>query len=201
MATTALPFAQLSSIVLIIWLVSHAKSDFASDQNECGAQLLSLATCLPYVQGQAKTPTPDCCTGLKQVLAKSRKCLCVLIKDRNDPDLGLNINATLALRLPGACGSAVNATECIDLLHLPPNSADAKMFKQFASAAEGNITNSTTSGSKGATANSSGSSTVVAGTLSTRSDSRGGSGQAWWARDMTVGLLLWCFTCILLIDS
>lgn len=93
--------------------MGYVESDFASDRNECANQLVGLATCLPYVQGQAKAPTPDCCSGLKQVVDKSRKCLCVLIKNRDNPELGFKINATLALKLPGACSAPVNASECI----------------------------------------------------------------------------------------
>lgn len=40
-----------------------------------------MATCLTYVQGSAKAPTPDCCAGQDDVNKKDRKCLCLLIKD------------------------------------------------------------------------------------------------------------------------
>lgn len=76
--------------------------------------ILTLATCLPYVEvgGTANSPTPDCCTALKQVLSTNKKCVCVMIKDRNDPDLGLNINLTLALSLPQACNAPANISQC-----------------------------------------------------------------------------------------
>ena len=77
--------------------------DIDQDKEKCANQLIGLATCLPYVSGQANAPPIDCCTGFKQVLAKSAECLCVLIKDRNDPSLGLQINATRALSLPTRC--------------------------------------------------------------------------------------------------
>ena len=70
------------------------------------------ATCLPYVGRQAKAPTPDCCTGLKQVLKDNKKCLCVIIRDRNDPELGLQINVTLALGLPSVCHAPTNVSQC-----------------------------------------------------------------------------------------
>lgn len=87
-------------------------ADFASDRAECTNQLVGLATCLPYVQGNAKAPTPDCCTGLKEVLSKSPKCLCVLVKDRDDPQLGIKINVSLALALPDACSTPAKISEC-----------------------------------------------------------------------------------------
>ena len=103
----------LLSPFLLLLLAGFVTSDLAQDRAECADQLVGLATCLPYVGGEAKTPTIDCCTGLKQVLDKSKKCLCILIKDRDDPKLGLKINATLAVRLPSTCHSPANLTECI----------------------------------------------------------------------------------------
>lgn len=89
--------------ILILVLVTLCSCDINKDKEECANQLVGLATCLPYVGGQAKAPTQDCCTGLKQVIKASKKCVCILIKDRDDPSLGLKINATLGLTLPQAC--------------------------------------------------------------------------------------------------
>ncbi|XP_050215831.1 non-specific lipid transfer protein GPI-anchored 13 [Mercurialis annua] len=119
-------------VTLVVMGIGFGGSDIAKDKAECASQLVGLAPCLPYVGGTAKAPTLDCCTGLKQVLDKSKRCLCLLIKDRNDPDLGLHVNATLAASLPVSCHAPSNITQCIDLLHLPPSSPDAKMFAGFA---------------------------------------------------------------------
>ncbi|KAJ8637898.1 hypothetical protein MRB53_012165 [Persea americana] len=189
-------YAQLSSI-LVFLMVGFARSDLASDRNECATQLAGLATCLPYVQGESKTPTPDCCSGLKQVVAKSRKCVCILVKDRDDPNLGFKINATLALKLPGDCSSPFNATECIDLLHLAPNSSDAQVFKQFQSTLETN--NTTTNGAKASpsTSSGSGSGTVV---MSTGAAADKG-GKRWVVRDMVVGVWTWCLICLVIMGA
>ncbi|KAB1220991.1 Protein YLS3 [Morella rubra] len=102
----------LSSTLLLI-LVGLGSSNLDQDRAECADQLVGLATCLPYVEGDAKAPTLDCCTGLGQVLQKSMKCLCVLIRDRDDPNLGLKINVTLALHLPTACHAPNKVSECV----------------------------------------------------------------------------------------
>ncbi|XP_061998793.1 non-specific lipid transfer protein GPI-anchored 14-like isoform X2 [Rosa rugosa] len=99
--------------------------------DECAQQLAGMATCLPYVGGEAMAPTPDCCSGLKQVLNKNKTCLCVIIQDRNDPDLGLQINVTLALGLPSVCHAAANISKCPELLHLDPKSPEAQVFYQL----------------------------------------------------------------------
>jgi hypothetical protein len=99
-------------VLLISVMVSSAIADSAKDIEECQPQLVGMATCLPYVNGEAKVPTPDCCTGLKQVLKNNKKCLCVIIRDRNDPNLGLQINLTRALGLPSTCNAPANVSQC-----------------------------------------------------------------------------------------
>ncbi|XVF74192.1 hypothetical protein PTKIN_Ptkin13bG0090700 [Pterospermum kingtungense] len=124
-------------LVLAAIMVYSAVADSAQDKEECTQQLVGLATCLPYVGGDAKAPTPDCCTGLKQVLKNNKKCLCVIIKDRNDPDLGLNINVTLALSLPSVCNAPANVSKCPELLHMDPNSPEAQVFYQLSNSSNG----------------------------------------------------------------
>lgn len=92
--------------------MGFANSDIGKDRDECANQLVGLATCLPYVGGDAKAPTPDCCSGLGVVVKSSKKCLCILVKDRDDPSLGLKVNATLALGLPTLCHAPFNVSEC-----------------------------------------------------------------------------------------
>ncbi|XP_020694220.1 protein YLS3 [Dendrobium catenatum] len=119
--------------LLLLMLAGFATSDIAKDREECANTLAGLATCLTYVQGSSAAPTPDCCTGLKGVLAQSPKCLCVLIRDRDDPSLGIKINLTRALTLPDTCKAKANISHCPELLNLPPNSPDAQVFKNFTS--------------------------------------------------------------------
>ncbi|KAH7570721.1 hypothetical protein JRO89_XS05G0166700 [Xanthoceras sorbifolium] len=116
-------------VLVSMLIISSAMGDKAKDREECTDQLVGLSTCLPYVGGEAKAPTPDCCSGLKQVLNKDKKCLCVIVRDRNDPELGLNINVTLALGLPSVCHQPANVSQ--SLLHMDPNSPEAQVFYQF----------------------------------------------------------------------
>lgn len=102
-----------STILVLLLLAGFASSDLTKDREECADKLVGLANCLPYVGGEAKAPTIDCCTGLKVVLDKSKKCICILIKDRDDPNLGFKINATLAVQLPTACHAPANISQCV----------------------------------------------------------------------------------------
>ncbi|KAM4072204.1 hypothetical protein ACB094_11G120000 [Castanea mollissima] len=91
-------------------MVSYIMTDAAKDREECAQKLVGLATCLPYLFHLVNVPTPHCCTGLKQVLKDNNKCLCVSIRERNDPELGLQINVTLALGLPSVCHAPANVS-------------------------------------------------------------------------------------------
>ena len=99
-------------VLLLMFFSTFCNADLNKDREKCANQLVGLAGCLPYVGGDAKSPTIDCCSGLKGVLQHSRECLCILVKDRNDPNLGLKINATLALSLPDKCHAPANVSEC-----------------------------------------------------------------------------------------
>jgi hypothetical protein len=101
--------------------VAVARGDFAADRAECADKLMGLATCLTYVQATATapSPTPDCCAGLKTVVTASKKCLCVLVKDRDDPALGFQINVTRAMDLPDNCKFTATFSDCPSTYLLP----------------------------------------------------------------------------------
>eukprot|EP00253_Pinus_taeda_P002416 PITA_02416 len=76
----------------------------AQSSSSCSAALVSLAPCLAFLQGGANnsSPTQGCCTGLASVVSTSAACLCQMVTTTNNP-LGIPINQTQALALPGAC--------------------------------------------------------------------------------------------------
>ncbi|KAH6784955.1 hypothetical protein C2S52_009914 [Perilla frutescens var. hirtella] len=167
-------------LVLLMGVIARC-GGVDKDKEKCANDLVGLATCLPYVSGESKAPPIDCCTGLKQVLQKSPECVCLLVKDRNDPSLGLKINATLALSLPSQCHSPANISDCPALLHLAPNSPDAKVFEDFENS--GKKSNATAP----AVANSSSGKTTTAAATTSTGDSKndGGERKSYW-----LGLLL-----------
>ncbi|XP_073005939.1 non-specific lipid transfer protein GPI-anchored 14-like [Typha latifolia] len=131
--------------MVVLGFLGFAAPDLASDRAECTDELIGLATCLTYVQGHAVAPTPDCCAGMKHVLDTKRKCLCVLIKDRDDPNVGIKMNVTLAMMVPSLCKLPANISHCPALLNLPPHSKDAEIFEQFGNGGEKNSTSSSVS--------------------------------------------------------
>ncbi|MFS8005616.1 putative bifunctional inhibitor/plant lipid transfer protein/seed storage helical [Helianthus anomalus] len=118
--------------VAVMMVFGVTKADLEQDKNQCTDKLVGLAPCLAYVGGDAPTPPKDCCTGLKQVVTNSMVCLCILVKDHNDPSLKLKINDTLALGLPDTCHTPANISHCVGLLHLKNGSPDAKVFEDYA---------------------------------------------------------------------
>lgn len=191
----------LITLALVSLMFECAISDDAKDKQECTNALVGLATCLPYVGGNAKFPTPDCCSGLKEVLKTNKKCLCLVIKDRNDPDLGLSINVTLALGLPSVCNAPANISECPALLHLDPNSPDAQVFYQNGHASS-SIAGSPVSGPTGTVgASPAGSPAAASPGPNAKQHSDGNrSGKQWFGVEAVVTtLFLWSFTSNLII--
>uniref|UniRef100_A0A6N2MQD5 Bifunctional inhibitor/plant lipid transfer protein/seed storage helical domain-containing protein n=1 Tax=Salix viminalis TaxID=40686 RepID=A0A6N2MQD5_SALVM len=127
----------VSSIVLLM-VFNFVFSDLDADKRECNEQVASLSACLPFVAGDTEVPAPTCCGRLRGEINKSQKCLCILVKDRNEPNLGFKINATLALSLPSICHAPANVSACPEMLHLAPNSTDAQVFEDFAASNKSN---------------------------------------------------------------
>uniref|UniRef100_A0A0A9DRC5 Bifunctional inhibitor/plant lipid transfer protein/seed storage helical domain-containing protein n=1 Tax=Arundo donax TaxID=35708 RepID=A0A0A9DRC5_ARUDO len=121
-------------VAAAVMMVGVASGDFAADRAECADKLMGLATCLTYVEAKAtaRAPTPDCCAGLKQVVTASKKCLCVLVKDRDEPALGFQINVTRAMDLPSVCNFPATFSDCPKILNMPADSPDAQIFKDYA---------------------------------------------------------------------
>ncbi|XP_052117968.1 non-specific lipid transfer protein GPI-anchored 14-like isoform X1 [Arachis duranensis] len=129
MASTSPMLVLITPIMLM--LIHNAMGDTAQEKQKCVEQLNGIATCLPYVGGDAKSPTADCCSGIIEAIKNKKKCVCLIIKDRDDPDLGLKVNLTLALALPSLCKAPDNLSQCPALLHLDPKSAEAQAFNQL----------------------------------------------------------------------
>ncbi|CAN0899704.1 Non-specific lipid transfer protein GPI-anchored 13 [Linum grandiflorum] len=159
---------RLILVAIVMAAAGIATASLEQDKQECTSKLMGLAPCLTYVTGGSKAPTLDCCSGLKQVMEKSTKCLCLLIKDRDDPDLGIKVNISLAASLPNTCHSPANVSDCVSILHLVPNSTDAKKFdglddliSKGINGSGTNTTTPTTGGGGGGGAASSASSTTA----------------------------------------
>ncbi|XVE65979.1 hypothetical protein DITRI_Ditri08aG0044500 [Diplodiscus trichospermus] len=74
----------------------------ATAQSGCTSVLITLSPCLNYITGNSSTPSQQCCTQLANVVRSSPQCLCEVLNG-SVSSLGISINQTLALALPGSC--------------------------------------------------------------------------------------------------
>lgn len=82
-------------LILMLWQGTEGQSG-------CTSALLSLSPCLNFVTGNTTTPSQSCCSQLDGVVRSTPQCLCSLMSGAG-VNMGISINQTLALRLPGAC--------------------------------------------------------------------------------------------------
>ncbi|CAH2063666.1 unnamed protein product [Thlaspi arvense] len=124
----------LALCITVAIMFLGVRSELNQDIKGCQDSMSDLYSCLPFVTSKAKAPDSTCCTTLKEKLDKghTKKCLCILVKDRDDPGLGFKVDGNRAMSLPSTCHVPANISQCPEeLLHLPPDSLDAQIFKQF----------------------------------------------------------------------
>ncbi|KAD3068616.1 hypothetical protein R6Q59_017362 [Mikania micrantha] len=83
-------------LMIMVWGGAWAQS------STCTSSLMGLSPCLNFVTGNSSTPSPTCCSQLATVVQTQPRCLCSLLNG-NIPNIGITINQTLAVTLPGAC--------------------------------------------------------------------------------------------------
>ncbi|KAM0951878.1 putative plant non-specific lipid-transfer protein/Par allergen [Dioscorea sansibarensis] len=77
-----------------------------SGQQNCIPAITSLSPCLGFISGNttATAPSPMCCSQLASVISSQAQCLCSVVNGGGAAaQLGLVLNQTQALALPGAC--------------------------------------------------------------------------------------------------
>ncbi|KAL5561711.1 hypothetical protein UlMin_031458 [Ulmus minor] len=74
----------------------------AAAQQGCTTALMNMAPCLNYISGSSSNPSSSCCSQLSGVVQQSPQCLCSVLNG-GAASLGITINQTQALKLPGAC--------------------------------------------------------------------------------------------------
>ncbi|KAM5563701.1 non-specific lipid transfer protein GPI-anchored 5 [Rosa sericea] len=85
------------ALILVTMLLGRATA-----QSSCSSTLTSLSPCLNYITGNSSNPSSSCCSQLSNVVQSSPQCLCSVLTGAGST-LGITINQTLALSLPGAC--------------------------------------------------------------------------------------------------
>ncbi|CAK9154403.1 unnamed protein product [Ilex paraguariensis] len=96
MAHQRIEMGLVFALVTILWARATAQS------NDCTNEIISMSPCLNYINGNSSTPSSGCCTQLSSIVRSKPQCLCAVLNGGGS-SLGLNINQTQALALPGAC--------------------------------------------------------------------------------------------------
>ncbi|XP_061376180.1 non-specific lipid transfer protein GPI-anchored 5-like [Gastrolobium bilobum] len=90
---------EMGTLVLVVMAMLYAG---AEAQSSCTSVLLNLSPCLNYITGNSSTPSSGCCSQLASVVRSQPLCLCQVLNGGGS-SLGMNINQTQAMALPGAC--------------------------------------------------------------------------------------------------
>ncbi|XP_078180498.1 non-specific lipid transfer protein GPI-anchored 5-like [Carex rostrata] len=93
----------LAFLATIFITTLFAISTNAQSSSSCTSALLGLSPCLNYIGGNDTTPSGSCCSQLGSVVKSEPQCLCSVLNGGSSSSLGVTINQTRALALPGAC--------------------------------------------------------------------------------------------------
>ncbi|KAB2050666.1 hypothetical protein ES319_A12G003500v1 [Gossypium barbadense] len=93
MASIGLQMCLTLALMGMLWAGANAQM--------CTPALTNLTPCLNYITGNTSTPSSACCSQLKTVVQSSPQCVCSMLS--MGASLGITINQTLALKLPGSC--------------------------------------------------------------------------------------------------
>ncbi|KAL6880628.1 hypothetical protein ACP4OV_012193 [Aristida adscensionis] len=69
----------------------------------CTTSILSLAPCLSFTAGNTSAPGASCCSALAGVVRGAPRCLCAVLGGGAAAALGVTVNTSRALELPGKC--------------------------------------------------------------------------------------------------
>ncbi|XP_008775111.2 non-specific lipid transfer protein GPI-anchored 19-like [Phoenix dactylifera] len=96
MATGRFCVSFAAILMAMLWMGASAQS------SSCTSALVNLSPCLNYITGNESTPSSSCCSQLASVVQSEPQCLCTVLNG-GASSLGIAINQTQALALPGAC--------------------------------------------------------------------------------------------------
>ncbi|PKU73899.1 Non-specific lipid-transfer protein-like protein [Dendrobium catenatum] len=88
-------------ILVATAMVMAYRSIPVTAQTGCTAEIISLAPCLSYISGNSTAPSSSCCSQLSNVVRSQPLCLCTVLN--GGFSIGISLNKTRALALPGAC--------------------------------------------------------------------------------------------------
>ncbi|RWV89398.1 hypothetical protein GW17_00048453 [Ensete ventricosum] len=100
--------------ILVAAMAAVLLASASAQSSSCSSAIMSLSPCLDYITGNASTPSSSCCSQLSSVVQSEPQCICTLISSgaSSASSLGITVNQTQALALPGACKVQVPLSQC-----------------------------------------------------------------------------------------
>jgi hypothetical protein len=99
----AATLAAAAGLLLVLAAAGGASAQSPpSPTSGCTSVLVSLSPCLNYISGNESAAPAACCAQLGKVAGSNPQCLCVAL-GADTAALGLSVNRTRALGLPGDC--------------------------------------------------------------------------------------------------
>lgn len=98
----ALKGIQLGPVLVLVLVTMLCHGAVAQPGAGCSTVIMGLAPCLNYITGNSSTPSSSCCSQLASVVQSQPQCLCTVL-NAGGSTLGIAINQSQALALPGAC--------------------------------------------------------------------------------------------------
>ncbi|KAK9117565.1 hypothetical protein Sjap_016512 [Stephania japonica] len=141
-------------VVVMLGRVSYCAEPTVAEQ--CNNEFTKLGVCLDYATGKADSPSPVCCSTVKQIREANEVCLCYVIQMTHKGEASLKqmgLQEEKLFQLSSACKLAnTSIADCPKLLNIPSSSPDAAIFTKTnsssSSPATANPTASTTPSSK-----------------------------------------------------
>ncbi|XP_020580317.1 non-specific lipid-transfer protein-like protein At2g13820 [Phalaenopsis equestris] len=93
---------QATMILVATTIIVVYQSVSTNAQTGCTRAIISLSPCLSYISGNSSTPSASCCSQLGIIVKSQPLCLCTVLNGGGS-SIGISINKTRALALPGAC--------------------------------------------------------------------------------------------------
>ncbi|OWM77062.1 hypothetical protein CDL15_Pgr002586 [Punica granatum] len=88
--------------VLVVAAATLWAGAAAQSSSDCTNVLISMFPCLNYISGNSSTPSSNCCSQLDSIVRSQPQCPCQVLNG-GASSLGITINQTQAMALPGAC--------------------------------------------------------------------------------------------------
>ncbi|XP_042517130.1 non-specific lipid transfer protein GPI-anchored 5-like [Macadamia integrifolia] len=114
--------AVIAAVTMMLWV-----GGAAGQSSSCTSVIVGMAPCLNYITGNSSNPSSFCCQQLSSVVQSQPQCLCQVLNGGSGitAALGITINQTLALALPGACNVQTRPVSACNAVNGPSTSPAA----------------------------------------------------------------------------